>query len=89
MAQAFMAMGRPGTVTLLQALGLSLSVPLMLLLIPRFGVAGAATALLLSTIARAIFLLTGFRLFLKSRPPNVIPRPADLRELVTLARRSF
>ena len=89
MAQAFMAVGRPGTVTLLQATGLSLSVPLMLLFIPRFGVAGAALALLLSTTARAILLLAGFSIFLGSRPPRVVPGRADVRELVLLARRAF
>ena len=61
----------------------------MLLFIPRFGVAGAALALLLSTTARAIFLLAGFTIFLDSRPPRVIPGRADLRELVLLAQRAF
>lgn len=87
MAQAFMAIGRPGIVTILQASGLSLSLPLMLIFIPRYGVAGAATALLISTIARFVLLFAGFRIFLKSSPPSVIPRPSDLRELMLLANR--
>ena len=87
MAQAFMAMGRPGIVTILQAVGLSLSLPLMLVLIPRFGVSGAATALLVSTIARFGLLFAGFRIFLKSKPPDVFPRGEDLRELILLANR--
>ncbi len=89
MAQAFMAMGRPGIVTILQASGLSLSLPLMLIFIPRYGVSGAASALLISTIARFFLLFIGFRLFLKSRPPNVLPGTADLRELVMLANRAL
>ena len=89
MAQAFMAMGRPGIVTILQAAGLSLSLPLMLVFIPRFGVSGAAGALLVSTTARFGLLLAGFPVFLKSRPPDVLPGPADLAELLALARRAF
>jgi O-antigen/teichoic acid export membrane protein len=84
MAQAFMAMGRPGIVTILQAAGLSLSLPLMLLFIPRYGVSGAASALLISTIARFCLLFVGFRIFLKSNPPSILPRYADLRKLITL-----
>ncbi|WP_263382464.1 oligosaccharide flippase family protein [Granulicella arctica] len=88
MAQAFMAMGRPGIVTILQASGLMLSLPLMLLFIPRYGVAGAATALLISTVARFILLYTGFRLFLKCSPPDVLPRVGDIRELMMFANRA-
>lgn len=87
MAQAFMAMGRPGIVTILQATGLSLSLPLMLVFIPRFGVSGAAAALLCSTVARFLLLFTGFRLFLKHPPPDILPRTADLREIYALAAR--
>ena len=46
MSQAFMALARPGVITTLQALGLLLTVPLMLLLVPRFGIEGAALSLL-------------------------------------------
>ena len=88
MAQAFMAMGRPGIVTILQATGLSLSLPLMLVFIPRYGVSGAASALLLSTIARFVLLFTGFRFFLKHTPPDIRPRAADLRQILALVQRS-
>ncbi len=88
MAQAFMAMGRPGTVTILQGSGLSLSLPLMLVFIPRFGVSGAAGALLLSTVARFLLLFTGFRFFLKHNPPDIRPRAADIREILSLAERT-
>jgi len=81
LAQAFMALDRPGVVTLLQALGLSLSIPLMFLLIPRFGIYGAAISLLTSTIARLIFVYAAFRIFLKTKPPKVIPAGSDIRLL--------
>jgi O-antigen/teichoic acid export membrane protein len=72
LAQAFMALGRPGTVSILQGIGLGLSVPLMLLLIPTYGLVGAGLALLGSTTARLIFVLVSYPLFLKVRPPGLI-----------------
>jgi len=78
LAQAFMAMGRPGIVTILQAVGLSFSIPLMIALIPRWGINGAATALLVSTCARLLFVFFGFRVFLKTRLPNLVPQPTDI-----------
>jgi O-antigen/teichoic acid export membrane protein len=77
LAQAFMALGRPGVVTILQAVGLSLSIPLMLLLIPRYGIYGAAVSLLASTTARLIFIYCGYRFALKISPPRLLPRHED------------
>jgi O-antigen/teichoic acid export membrane protein len=81
LAQAFMALDRPGVVTILQAIGLSLSIPMMILLIPRYGIYGAAISLLTSTVARLIFVYSGFRLFLKTKPPRLLPNGNDLRLL--------
>ncbi len=82
LAQAFMALNRPGVVTLLQAIGLSLSVPMMLLLIPRYGIYGAAIALLTSTVARLVFVCAGFRLFLKTSPPSLLPVRSDMKRIL-------
>jgi O-antigen/teichoic acid export membrane protein len=87
LAQAFMAVGRPGVVTILQATGLSLSIPLMLVLIPRWHIEGAATALLASTIARFIFVILGFRFFLKAPLPDLRPRLSDFEELRSIFHR--
>jgi O-antigen/teichoic acid export membrane protein len=81
LAQAFMALDRPGVVTILQAIGLSLCIPLMLVLIPRFGIYGAAVSLLTSTVARLIFVHTAYRFFLKTNPPRILPRASDIRLL--------
>jgi len=81
LAQAFMALNTPGVVTVLQAIGLSLSIPLMMLLIPRWGIYGAAVSLLASTTARLIFVLAAFRLFLKIDPPSLLPKRDDLKLL--------
>ena len=82
LAQAFMALNRPGVVTILQGLGLSLSVPLMLWLIPRYGIYGAALSLLASTCARLLFVCAGFRVFLKTAPPRLLPSRRDLQMLL-------
>jgi O-antigen/teichoic acid export membrane protein len=79
LSQAFMALGRPGVINALQVTGLALTVPLMFLLIPRFGIAGAGAALLCSTIIRLLFVLASFPIFLKMPVPNLLPKMEDLR----------
>lgn len=81
LAQAFMALNHPGVVTVLQALGLSLSIPMMLWLIPHYGIYGAAVSLLTSTVARLVFVCVGFRVFLKTNAPNLLPHWRDVRFL--------
>jgi O-antigen/teichoic acid export membrane protein len=78
MSQAFMALSRPGVITTLQAIGLLLTVPLMLVLVPRLGIAGAALSLLLSTCARFVFVLASFSRFLGLPRPGLLLRRADL-----------
>jgi O-antigen/teichoic acid export membrane protein len=78
MSQAFMALSRPGVITILQAIGLLFTVPLMLVLVPRFGIEGAALSLLLSTCARFAFVLNSFSRFLDLPRPGLLPRRADL-----------
>jgi O-antigen/teichoic acid export membrane protein len=81
LSQAFMALGRPGVITTLQVIGLSLTVPLMLLLIPRYGITGAALALLLSTCARFTFVLLSFPVYLHLPVPNLLIRWNDIRSI--------
>jgi O-antigen/teichoic acid export membrane protein len=78
LSQAFMALGRPGIITGLQVTGLALTIPLMFVLVPRFGIVGAGTALLCSTIARLLFVVASFPVFLKMRVPNLLPKVEDL-----------
>jgi O-antigen/teichoic acid export membrane protein len=86
-SQAFMALGRPGVITGLQAFGLSLTVPLMLVLVPRFGLEGAAVALMLSSAARFGFVLASFSTFLNLPSPTLIPGRADLQYMNGVVRR--
>ena len=78
LSQAFMALGRPGLVTSLQVIGLLMTIPLMLVLIPRFSVEGAAGALLISTSVRLAFVLVSFQRVLKVECPRIVARRADV-----------
>ena len=76
MSQPFMALGRPGTVTLLQALGLAATIPLLLVLVPRMGTVGAGLALLFSAALRFLLLQLSY-----VRLAGRLPRPRDLWSL--------
>ena len=81
LSQAFMALGRPGIITLLQVFGLLLSIPLVIVLTAKFSILGVGIALLIATTARLIFVLASFPLFLKLPVPAVLPRLSDARAL--------
>jgi O-antigen/teichoic acid export membrane protein len=83
LSQAFMALARPGFVTGLQIIGLLLTVPLMLLFIPRFGVVGAAAALLISTTVRLLFVMFSFRKILNVDCPRIVAGRADISMIIT------
>lgn len=77
LTQAFMALGRPGVLTVIEGLSILLTVPLMLLLIPLYGLEGAGLSLLLSTTFRLFVVLASYPLILKVRPPGLIPTKED------------
>lgn len=81
LAQTFMAVGRPGVVSLLQGLGLGLSFPLMSILIPKYQLFGAGLALLCSTSVRLLFIMACYPLILKIKPPSLLPTLGDLKYL--------
>ena len=77
LAQAYMALGRPGLMTVVQAAGLSAGLLVMAVLIPRFGVLGAGIALALSSSVRFVTTLSCFRPLLKTSAPAIFPRRED------------
>ena len=85
LTQAFMALGRPGLVTILQSAGILVSLPLLILLVPQFGTFGAATALLLASFIRLLLTIGSFRWILRMTPPAVIPQIGELRSVVQQA----
>lgn len=78
LGQSFMASGRPGLITILQGVGLGITVPMMFLLLPKYKMVGAALALLISTMSRFVFVLICYPLVLKVRPPNILITLDDL-----------
>ena len=82
LAQAFMALDRPGVVTILQGVGVGLSIPLLMWLVPRYGLEGAGMALLASALVRFIFIYSSFPLVLKVSPPRLWMKRDDLSELL-------
>lgn len=85
LSQTFMALARPGVITALQVIGLLLTLPLMLVLVPKLGIVGAGLALLVSTMARFIFVLASFPIFLKMRVPHIFPKIEDFKFMASAA----
>lgn len=79
--QLLLAIGRPGLVATVQGIGLAVFVPTVLLLVPRFGLEGAALAWLASSVSRFAAIYLSFPLMLQTSPPWPIPRKADLTEV--------
>ena len=69
--------------TFLQGLGVLTAVPFIYLMIPRFGVRGAAAALMLATLCRFLFVMLNYPFRLKVRPPNLL---ISWNEIITLIR---
>jgi O-antigen/teichoic acid export membrane protein len=87
LAQAFLAAGVPGVVSMLQGCGLLTSIPLLYWMIPRFGLRGAGCALMISTLCRFLIILCSFPYKLKSRPPGFIMGREELFALLGKLRR--
>jgi O-antigen/teichoic acid export membrane protein len=78
LSQAFLAAGYPGTTTLLEGCGVLSAIPLLLWMIPKWGVNGAAVALTLATSMRLLFILLNFPLRFKVRPPSLLIRRDEI-----------
>jgi O-antigen/teichoic acid export membrane protein len=71
--QPFLALNRPGVITVIQLLSLPALAAMMLLLVPPFGITGAALALLATTFLRTVGTYLGFRIFPGTPAPRVTP----------------
>jgi O-antigen/teichoic acid export membrane protein len=87
LAQAFLAAGFPGVVSMLQGCGLLTSIPLLYWMIPRFGLRGAGCALMISTLCRFSMVLFSFPFKLKSRPPGFIMGREEISALLNKFRK--
>jgi O-antigen/teichoic acid export membrane protein len=77
------ALGRPGTTTLIQGVGLAASMPLYALAIPRWGLEGAAGA---STVVYVLVLALGATVFVRAGAEmrSLVPRLRDARDLLAI-----
>lgn len=78
LSQAFMAAGKPGVVTGLQIVGLIITVPSMVYLVPRYGLNGATSALLISAISRFLLVMIAYPVVLKMSMPSLIFNKSDI-----------
>ncbi|MBE9012236.1 oligosaccharide flippase family protein [Pseudanabaenaceae cyanobacterium LEGE 13415] len=78
LSQAFMAIDRPGIVTVIQGIGLMMGVPLILMLTPIFGLMGLGLALLGSTAIRLVSVWLCYPIILKTAPPSLWLTREDL-----------
>jgi O-antigen/teichoic acid export membrane protein len=72
LSQAFMALDRPGLITLQYGSGAVAAVPLLFLLAPTWGAEGAAAALLIASVVRLACTYWCFKGVLKIAPPRVL-----------------
>lgn len=61
LAQVFMAIGRPFVVTISQAIGIVLVIPLMYMLVPIYGLIGAGLALLIPSLVSLLYVAVIFQ----------------------------
>jgi antigen flippase len=80
-SQGFLAAGVPGTVTLLEGCGLVTALPLMYVMVPRWGLQGAAYALLIATGVRYLLVSLNFPLRFSVRSPSLVLKRSDFRLL--------
>jgi O-antigen/teichoic acid export membrane protein len=76
--QGLMGAGRPGTITMVQGFGLACVLPLMALLVPPYGLMGAAVSMLLSTLLRLAFIAASYEILLRRRMPGLLIRRSDI-----------
>lgn len=78
LAQAFTSSGKPGAVTTIELIGVVASIAAMLVLVPHFGINGAAFATLFAGIVRLLSVLLSFRSILGIKLPRLVISRADV-----------
>ncbi|MBT2288387.1 oligosaccharide flippase family protein [Paenibacillus albidus] len=83
LAQAFMALGKPKFVSILQGVGLILVIPMLFVFVPKFGLFGAGVAMLSSAVLRFLFIVLNIRYNLKVKLPRLIINGQDIQWMKT------
>jgi antigen flippase len=89
MTQPYLAVNRPGVITVIQATSLPVLALAMWLLVPSWGINGAALGLLVSTGYRASATYLAYRLLLRVPAPRLWPDRQQSREWVRRLRAAF
>jgi len=87
--QPYLALNRPGVVTVIQGTSLPVLATALGLLVPRWGINGATVGLLLSTVYRAAATYVAYRLMLRVPAPRLWPDLQQSRELVRRLREAL
>lgn len=87
--QPYLALNRPGVITIIQATSLPVLALAMWLLVPRWGINGAALGLLVSTGYRASATYLAYHSMLRVRAPRLWPDLRQSRELVRRLREAL
>lgn len=82
LTQAFMMLGRPGLVGFIQGASLPVTLLLLWLMVPRWGLEGAGMALVIAALARLVFTQACFRHVLSTPAPKLWPRLSDVRRVL-------
>jgi len=80
--QGVLAAGRPGIVTTTQFASLAFSVPLFLVLVPAFGLRGAAMAMVTVSSVRLAMVLASYPLWLGAPLPRIWIERTDLTDVI-------
>lgn len=84
LAQIFYALGRPELMIFRHAASLAVTVPGMLILGSRYGIAGVAAAVLLESVVMIVLTLSAFPTILKIPAPSLWAPKEDLRYALRL-----
>ena len=82
MAQGFLSVGRPGVVTILQLTTFLLGAALVVFLVPRFGIQGAALGLLAGSLVRLLVTVASYPAILRVTVPRLWLNRADIQRLL-------
>jgi O-antigen/teichoic acid export membrane protein len=86
MAQAFLSVGRPGVVTVLQVASFLAGATMIVLLVPRLGIQGAALGLLAGSLVRLVVIAASYPAVLRVTVPRLWLNGADLQRLFAARR---
>jgi enterobacterial common antigen flippase len=77
--QTILAVGRPGLVTVLSSAQFAVCIPLALILLPRFQMAGVAAAMFIGTTFRLLVTVASYSLILGLKRPQLVLSYSDFR----------